>query len=66
MSPPLPAGQVVRVVSGLFYCWSLLRNYYMATNIQMFTSSYDSRRFVACDCWTQTSGQVLQLDSDCW
>jgi len=24
----------------------------MATNIKMFTSSYDIRRFVACDCWT--------------
>jgi len=30
----------------------------MATNLLMFTSSYDIRRFVACDYWTQTSWQV--------
>ena len=31
--------------SGLLYCWSLLWNNDMATNLLMFTSSYDSRRF---------------------
>jgi len=25
----------------------------------MFTSSYEIRRFVACDSWTQTSWQVM-------
>jgi len=45
----LPAGQVAKLVSGLFYCWSLSCNNNMATNLQMFTSSYDIRRFVACD-----------------
>jgi len=38
----------------------------MATNLLKFTSSYDNRRFAACDCWTQTSWQVLQRDCDCW
>jgi len=31
----------------------------MATNLQRFTSSYDSRRFAACVCWTQTSWQIM-------
>jgi len=34
----------------------------MATDLQMFTSSYDMRRFVACDSWTQISWPVLQRD----
>jgi len=38
----------------------------MATNLLMFTSSYDSRRFAACVCWRQTSWQVMQQDCDCW
>jgi len=42
-------GKVAKLSSGLFYCWSLSCNNDMATNIQMFTSSYDIRRFVACD-----------------
>ena len=55
---------VAEVASRLFYCWSLLRNNNMATNLQKFTSYYGSRRFVACDCWTYTSWQVIQRDSD--
>jgi len=31
----------------------------MATNLQMLTSSYDIRRFVACDSGMQTSWQVM-------
>jgi len=31
-----------------------------------FTSSYSRRRFAARDCWSQTSWQVMQRDSDCW
>jgi len=38
----------------------------MATSFQKFTLSYCGRRFRACYCWTQTSWQVLQRDSDCW
>jgi len=38
----------------------------MATNLLMFISSYDIRRFAAGDCWTQTSWQVMQRDRDCW
>jgi len=40
----------------------------MATNLLMFTSSYDIRCFAtpACDCWAQTSWQVLLRDSGCW
>ena len=30
------------------------------------TSGYGSERIAAFDCWTQTSWQVLQRDSDCW
>ena len=55
---------VAKVASGLFYCWSLLRNNNMATNLQRFALYYGSRRFVAWDCWTQTSWQVMQRDSD--
>jgi len=50
--------------SGLFYCWSLLPNNNMATNLQKFTLYCGSRRFVAWGCWTYTSWQVMQRDSD--
>jgi len=33
----------------MLYSWSLLRNNNMSRNLQMFTSSYGSRRFAACD-----------------
>jgi len=56
--------RIAKVVSGLFYCWYLLRNNNMATNLQRFTLYYGSRRFVARDCWTQTSWQVMQRGSD--
>jgi len=107
--------RVAKVASGLFYCWSLLRNKIVATNLQKFTLCYGSsrdvaltkrcgnaptktshydtasnsfqsktwkrcwnavltrfrpttplgrRRFVAWDCWTHTSWQVMQRDSD--
>jgi len=55
--------RVARVASGLFYCWSSLRNNNMATNLQRFTLYYGSRRFVAWDCWTHTSWQLMQQDS---
>jgi len=41
--------QFAEPASGLFYCWSLLRNNNTAINLHMFTSSYGSRRFSACD-----------------
>jgi len=47
--------QVAKLASGFFYRWSFLRNNNMAANLQRFTSSKSRRRFVACDCWTQTS-----------
>jgi len=52
-------GHVAKVASGLFYCWSLSCNNNMATKLQIFTSSYDITRLVACDSWTQTSWQVM-------
>ena len=55
---------VVKVASGLFHCWSLLSNNNMATNLQKFTLYCGSRRFVSWDCWTYTSWQVMQRDSD--
>jgi len=55
---------VAKFASGLFYCWSSLCNNNMATNLQRFTLYYSSRRFVAWDCWMQTSWQVMQQDSD--
>jgi len=64
MTPPLPTEAVAKVASGLFYCWSLLRNNNMATNLPKFTLYYGSRRFVAWDCWTHTSWQVMQRDSE--
>jgi len=39
--------QVAKLASGLLYSWSLLRNSNTAINLQMFTSSYGSRRFGA-------------------
>jgi len=36
----------------------------MATNVQRFTLYYCGTRFVAWDCWTQTSRQVMQRGSD--
>jgi len=56
--------RVAKVTSGLFCCWSLLRNNTVATNLQRFTLYYGSRRFIAWDCWTHTSWQVMQRDSD--
>jgi len=56
--------RVAKVASGLFYCWSLLRRNTMATNLQKFTLYYGSRFFVAWDCWTHTSWQVMQRDSN--
>jgi len=56
--------RVANVASGLFYCWSLLGNNNMATNLQKFTLYYSSKRFVAWDCWTHTSWQVMQRDSN--
>jgi len=46
--------RLVKVASGLFCSWSLLRNNTVATNPQRFTLYYGSRWFVAWDCWTQT------------
>jgi len=55
---------VAKVANGLFYCWSILRNNNMATNLQKFTLYYGSRRFVPWDCCTYTSWQIVQRDSD--
>jgi len=55
---------VAKVASGLFYCWSLLRNNNIATNLQNFTLYCGSRRFVPWDCWTYTSWQVVQRGND--
>jgi len=50
MSDPFPAErQVAKLASGLLYSWSLLRNNKTAINLQIFTSSYGSKRFTACD-----------------
>jgi len=56
--------RVAKVASGFFYCWSLLRNNNMPKKFQRFTLHYGSRRFVAWDCWTYTSWQVMQRGSD--
>jgi len=56
--------RVAHVASGFFCCWSLLRNNSMTANLQRFTLYYGSRRFVAWDCWTHTSWQVMQRDND--
>ena len=62
MSASLP----VEALSCEFFCyWPLLRNNNMATNLRRFPSSYDDRRFGACNFWTQTSWQVTQRDSNC-
>ena len=56
--------RVAKDVSGLFCCWSLFRNNTGATNLKRFTFHHGSRRFVAWDCWTHISWQVMQRDSD--
>ena len=56
--------RVAKVASGLFCCWSSLRNNNIATNLQRFILYYHSRRFVAWDCWTHTTWQLMQEDSD--
>jgi len=61
---PLLQRRVAKVVSGLFCVWSLFHNNTVATNLQRFTFYYGSRRIVAWDCWTHTSWQVMQRDSD--
>jgi len=55
---------VTKVASGLFYCWSSLRNNNLETNLQRFNLYSGSRRFVAWDCWTHASWQLMQRDSD--
>jgi len=60
-----PQRQDAKLVSGLFYWRSVLGNNNMGTNLQSFTSSY-SRPFAACECWTQTSWQIMQRWSYCW
>ena len=51
MSAPLPTETGAKLVGVLFYCWPLLCNNNMATNLLMITSSYDSasRRFADSD-----------------
>jgi len=48
--PPLSAETGCESYERIVLLLVLLRNNYMATNLQMFTSSYDSRRSVARDC----------------
>jgi len=43
-------GRFPKLAIGKFYCWALLRNNYMAANLERFTLSYGSRRFAACVC----------------
>jgi len=52
MAVPFPARAaiVAKLANGLFNCWSLSCNNNMATNLLMFSSSYDIRRFAAFDC----------------
>jgi len=45
-------------------CSAVLRNNTVSTNPRRFTLFCSSRRFVAWDCWTHTSWQVMQRDSD--
>jgi len=59
--------RVAKVVRGLFYCWSLLRNNTMATNLQgslHITVAGVLLEIVTWDCWTHTSWQVMQRVSD--
>ena len=51
---PLLQRKVANLTSGLFKCWSLLRNNNMSTNVNIIKRSlqdsrYDSRHFSACD-----------------
>ena len=41
--------EILKVASGLLYSWSLWPNSNTAINLQVFSSSYGSRRFAACD-----------------
>ena len=57
--------QVVKLACRLFYCWVLLRNNNMATNLHVITSNYGSRRFAACSLDASNAGRqwVLIVDS---
>jgi len=58
---------VGKLASAWFYCCSLLCNNNMATNLQRFTSRYDSWcvfSYVAVD--LRDLWQVMQRDSECW
>jgi len=61
---PGTTGPPLETALGLLYCWSSLRNNNMATNLQKFTLYYGSRRFVAWNCWTYTSSQLMQRYRD--
>jgi len=63
--------QVVKLASGLFRCWSLLRNNNMATNLHRFTSSNGRKGFLShvTDCWKAHIffGRYRPTAaSDCW
>jgi len=64
MYPPSPALAGCESRERIVLLLSLLRNNNMATNLQKFTLYCGSRRFIAWDCWTYTSWQVMQRDSD--
>jgi len=45
------------------YCVTITRQQIFKGSVQVTTVA--SRRFAACECWTQTSWQVVQRDGDC-
>ena len=54
----------MKVASGWFCCWSLLRNNTVATNPQRFTLYYGSRRFCCMRLLNADILEVMQRDSD--
>jgi len=64
MSPPLPAEACCESREWIVLLLVSIAYNTMATDLQKFTLYYGSRRFVAWDCWTHTSCQVMQRVSD--
>ena len=46
---------VAKVASGLFFCWSALRNTIMTTSLQTLLSCFSWSCLTVCDCWMRTS-----------
>jgi len=66
VSAPLRAEGGCETCERIVLLLVFIRNNNMATNLQGSLHVAGSRRFASCDCWMQTSWQVMQRVSHCW